>query len=609
MQSQADRAAYALLFATMELGYYISQPKSTLRPVQRMVHLGLGIDSTRMAYFLTDRIRQKFRLRREELLGSGSCNEKQMQSFVGKCNHLRSVFAASSLFTFHSRKFISSLSDVQTPLPPNVIDELNFWSFVDSQTEPVPFRFHQHLRLRLFTDASGFAYGAEVLLPSGPLVLRDYWRSELLSRDICVKEALAVLFALQALPESVERRRVDISVDNEALFHSWSGLKASSQDLVEVLRELFLFCVDLNVDLRLHWVPSASNPADAPSRVLSHGDCALAPALRLKVWNWGGPFHFDLMALPSNVFQIPGHSPLPFFSPFPVAGSAGVDLFSQQLPQGRLWCFPPHVMIRAVIGLLDEVGGRWVALILPVGPAFVSWLPRLSPFIVKELPLASSSEKGVVLFPSRSGFSLNRYPLGFGLTAYLCFFPPRPSISAPLPPPSVRVLMVADSMFRPISSLIWPRPFAVKVVCMSGGKLRSVLLRLFYFLSLSHFDICLFHGGVNDVSKSGDDFESAFRETCSFAAAGFPSRFPRGSVFCSSVCQTRSSALNLKVCQANTILRSFSAANGWRFISNDNIHFPDLSDEVHLNAAGVAKLYRHISSALRLYERGGEVSV
>ena len=46
-----------------------------------------------------------------------------------------------------------------------------------------------------------------------------------------------------------------------------------------------------------------------------------------------------------------------------------------------------------------------------------------------------------------------------------------------------------------------------------------------------------------------------------------------------------------------------------RFISNDNIHFPDLSDEVHLNAAGVAKLYRHISSALRLYERGGEVSV
>ena len=238
MRSQADRAAYALLYASMELGYFISQPKSVLRPVQRMIHLGLGIDSTLMAYFLTDKIRQKFRSKREELLNSGSCNEKQMQSILGKCNHLHIALSASSLFTYHCRKFLSSLGDEQSPLPPDVIDELNFWSFVDSQTDPIPFRFHQHLRLLLFTDASGYGYGAEVSLPSGPLVLRDYWRSELLSRDICVKEALAVLFALQALPESIENRRVDVLVDNEGLSHAWSGLKASSRDLVEVLREM-----------------------------------------------------------------------------------------------------------------------------------------------------------------------------------------------------------------------------------------------------------------------------------------------------------------------------------------------------------------------------------
>ena len=184
---------------------------------------------------------------------------------------------------------------------------------------------------------------------------------------------------------------------------------------------------------------------------------------------------------------------------------------------------------------------------------------------------------------------------------FWCFFPPRPLISAPLPPPSVRVLMVADSMFRPVSSLVWPRPFAVKVVCLSGKKLREIFMQLFYFLSLSHYDICLFHGGVNDVSKSGDEFEAGLRDACSFASAGFPSLFPHGTVFCSSVCQTRSTDLNDKVRQANTMLRSFSTENDWRYISHDNIRFSDLSDTVHLNAAGVAKLYRHITSALRSF--------
>ena len=604
MRSRADRAAYVLLYATMELGYFVSQPKSTLRPVQRMVHLGLGIDSTVMAYFLTDKIRLKFRRKRDELLRSGTSNEKQMHSFLGSCNHLRSVFSASLLFTFHCRALLSSLTDEQSPLPPAVIDELNFWSFIDTQTEPVPFRLHQHFRLKLFTDASGFGYGADVLLPSGTQVLRDYWRSELLSEDICVKEALAVLFALQALPESVECRRVDVFVDNQGVFHSWSGLKASSLGLVEVLRELFLFCVDLNVDLRLHWIPTADNPADAPSRVLSRSDSMLAPFLRWRVWSWCGPFHFDLMALPSNAFCLPGYPPLPFFSPFPIVGSAGVDVFAQRLPQGLLWCYPPFVMISSVIGLLEEVGGVSVVFVLPVGlPSVSSWFPRLSPFILGQLPLASSCDRGVVLFPSRDGFSPNFSPLGYGLTAYRCFFPPNCRVPRPLPLPLVRVLMVADSLFRPISDLVWPRPFSVEVVFLSGAKFLAVLFELFRRLALDHFDIVLFHAGVNDISRSGDDFESVFRESCSYAAAGFPSQFPGGTVFCSSVCQTRSSALNAKVFIANTILRSLSSSHGWRYVSHDNIHFSDLSDEVHLNAAGVAKLYRHISSALRIFQR------
>lgn len=602
MRSQAERAAYVLLYSTMELGYFVSQPKSTLFPVQRMVHLGFGIDSREMAYFLPDRLRQKFRTRREELLESKMATEKQIQSFIGKCNHLRSVFAASSLFTFHNRQFVSTLCEVPSPIPQVVLEEIRFWSFVDSMTDPIPFRFHQHIRLQLFTDASNFGYGVDVSLPSGRSVLRDYWSSELLSNDICVKEALAVLLALQALPESVRCRRLDVHVDNEGLFHAWCGLKASSLGLVDVLKQLFLLCVDLNVDLRMHWVPSGSNPADAPSRVLSRLDCMLSDRLRLEVWKWAGPFSWDLMALPSNAFRLPGGSRLPFFSPFPVAGSAGVNVFSQRPPGGSLYCYPPFVMIPALIGLLCEWGDVCVVLILPFSVASPAiWFPRLAPFVLGRLSLASASDRGALLFPSPSGFQPNHAPLGFDLFAFRCFFPPRAPLSVPLPPPSLRVLVVSDSMFRPLSSLTWPIPFSVQVFCLSGGRLGAVLSRLVQLLSASSFDACLFHGGVNDISRNGLGFESALRESCSFAASALSSF--QGAIFCSSVCQTRSSELNVRVCVANGILRSFSESCDWHYISHDNVRISDLADEVHLNAAGVAKIYRHITFAFR-FPRG-----
>ena len=62
----------------------------------------------------------------------------------------------------------------------------------------------------------------------------------------------------------------------------------------------------------------------------------------------------DLMALPSNVQSHPSGTPIPFFSPFPVIGSAGVNLFAQ-LPRHlplvftNLYVFAPIVLIPEVL--------------------------------------------------------------------------------------------------------------------------------------------------------------------------------------------------------------------------------------------------------------------
>ena len=284
----AARGAYILLYIAMLLGYYISPTKSSLIPTQKMIHLGFGIDSRTSSYTITEKYRKKFKKFCQELLERGTACLNDVQRWVGKCNHLHLVFPGNSLFTSEARLFMSSAGDDRVPLPQAVREEIEFWSFVDSYTEPIPYLHQEHVSLRLFTDASGYGWGASVSLPNGPLVLKDYWTSDLFQHDICCKEALAVLFALQSLGSSIFRRRVDIFVDNEGLMHAWSGLKSKSMELVGVLQSIFLLTTDLRVSLKLIWVSTHDNPADAPSRLLERSDSMLTAPLRGRLWHCYG---------------------------------------------------------------------------------------------------------------------------------------------------------------------------------------------------------------------------------------------------------------------------------------------------------------------------------
>ena len=131
------------------------------------------------------------------------------------------------------------------------------------------------------------------------------------------------------------------------------------------LRLLFLFCMDYYVSLKLRWVSALVNPADAPSRVLKRSDVALSARLRQQLWTSFGPFSFDLLALPSNVFRDPSGKALPFFSLFPVASSSGANVFVQPPPSGVLYAFPPFVILVPLINLFVEWGYVDVVLVLP----------------------------------------------------------------------------------------------------------------------------------------------------------------------------------------------------------------------------------------------------
>ena len=590
---------YAHIYASILLGYYVSPTKSTLFPTQSMVHLGFGIDSRTMSFSITDKYKKKFRAFRSEMLLRGTANLLDLQKWVGKCNHLRMVFPANSLFTFEARALMARVGETRVPLPKEVVEEMNFWSFVDSHTEPVPFLQQQHVTVRLFTDASGFGWGAVVNGPEGPTTVRDYWTTDLFGRDICTKEALAVLFGLQSIEDRLFGRRVEVQTDNEGLALAWSGLRSRSGELAEVLKMLFLYCVDLKMALKLTWVSTHDNPADAPSRELDRADSSLRRTDQERLWSEFGPFDMDLMALPSNAFCDPQGRKIPFISRYPTPSSAHVDVFAQCCPEGRLYVFPPFAVVVPVIRLLIEWGAPDVILVLPTRRGARSpWEGVLGPYIVRELELFPPFSVGVLRLPTAQGYGENMLPLSFGLKACRCRFPAQAPAPAPGPLVPVKTLVVADSMLRAFRSMIWPAPHRVMVKAVSGLTVEHCG-RVLSGLAEVQCDNVVIHLGVNDASRGDESFEGRFRQSCGVMRGLLVRLFSGRSVLVSLVCQTKLDAVNVRVGLANKVLRELARTEGWRVVSNDNIHFGDLSDDVHLNAAGTARIHRNFLNAMR----------
>jgi hypothetical protein len=601
--ASANRALYCVLYYTSLLGYFVSPVKSQLRPAQRMVHLGFCIDSVTSSFALTQKKIDKFRVCRETLLCNGFAMLIDIQRFVGKCNSLRLVFPAASLFTRLCCSLISSLSDTFiTYLSVAVLDEIRFWRFVDSFTHPIPWRKEQHAVVCLSSDASGFRWGSTIICGSEPLSFGDYWSPVLLaSADMCLKEATAMYFTLQSVSHLLWDRRVDVIVDNEGLAVAWDGLRAKSLALVSVLKSVFLLALEYNVSLSLTWVRSRDNPADAPSRKVSASDAMLVPRLRAVVHDSFGPFSLDLMALSSNVFCPPDSPPLPFFSKGPCFGSSGINVFAQSKPSGKLYVFPPFVLIPSLIRLFLEWNEVRVVMVIPAFRKTPHWWSFLQGFVLSSVELAELGAKGVLMFPSKKGFCPNRHSLSFGLSVFDCFFrgPQVPSRCVSFSVP-VKILLISDSSFKCLSEVGWPHNFRVFLRPLGGECLRASLARLVSCLRFMKPDVCVFHSGVNDISRNSVATEilSLFSDSVPLFASLLAPYADVKLIF-SSLFQTRVPSMNICVREANNVLRIMCAESSWVYLSNDMIFQCDLRDDVHLDTSGIVKIHRNIVHAIQ----------
>lgn len=424
---RAEQAVYVMCQLWTRLGYTLSLNKSVLIPTQVLRFLGMLADSVRMAFLLPEDKKAAFAVLREKILENKLVGIKTLQRLQGKCISFSLAVPAARLYISEMSKAVGKLSrsSKMVYLSEVLRAEIEHWRFIDHWAGCCPWREERHLQLlSLATDASTYKWGAVVGIGDGKqgIEMADYWESGD-DRPIHLKEADALLVTLRSVAEQIVDHRVDAFVDNMAVVFAWERRACHDLVLARKVKEIFELVTELNVDLHLEHVRSEENPADAPSRSLGWGDARLGVEAWESVERKFGPHSVDLMATDTNAMRRDG-LPIRHFTPCPMPGTAGVNLFAQDLAKesGQLCCYPPFAMIAPVLKFFEECEVRHCTIVVPDMRPRPAWWPALQGRIRDTIVLGRKGQVGVLFVPSKKGYIKDDFGLKWDLLGLDCSF-------------------------------------------------------------------------------------------------------------------------------------------------------------------------------------------
>ena len=409
----ARSAIFLVAYHLVRLGYFLGLQKSILFPSKVVPYLGFLADSSREVFCLKPEKKEKFLYLVREILENSKVTVKTLQRLVGKCVSFGLAVPAAQLFTRQMNVAIAS--GQRTPhrliaVKGELREEISHWLFLQDWDDPVTWRDERHVRVSIATDASASGWGAILLAPHREEI-SDYWTNGQFPLGIAAKEASAVDRALVAFRDKLFNAHVDAFVDNKAVVDAWNNQGGRSIELNTALKQLFFTTSKLNVSLHMSYIPTGQNPADAPSRRLSHLDSKLSDGLWEVVQReFGGKegHSCDLMALDSNAMRDVHGNPLPHFTPIPSPGSSGVNLFTQDLVSHgvlmtRPYVFPPMALTGPVLKFLQSYKQSCTVVVLDMFPKKY-WWPILVSKALKSKCLAVRGDSNALFVPSRKGW-------------------------------------------------------------------------------------------------------------------------------------------------------------------------------------------------------------
>ena len=362
-----------------KLGLQINVAKSVLVPSQLLPFLGLVLD-LKAGYIRVPKSKLDSLVTDVARLGrADSPTVRTCSSILGKLRSLIFAVPQMRLFTHALSNHVNYLSrggwDSSGPLPQEVLlqleealTELRSWQGRDFVLE-LP-------KSKLYTDSSTEGWGGVV---PGSLGTWGWFTTP--QEHINDKEFKAAIYTLKLY--LLRDTLLDLYVDNLVFYFYLKKWGGRVRRLNSLMRELWVYCKEMNVTITPHYVPSADNPAYFLSRkTLTLGESSLDPISIEKILShfWWIQPETDWMASDVNSQCVR------FVSGVRLPGCAGVDVFKKDLQAiSPGWCNTPWYLIPQVLNMLNNTPAFSVLLLFPLRrgapwcPLFMaladSWVP------------------------------------------------------------------------------------------------------------------------------------------------------------------------------------------------------------------------------------------
>ena len=376
-EDQFQSAMKAMVVTTWVLflaGYFLSIPKCFLIPEQVMTYLGIDCDSHKQRFTVPEERAQKYIRALQLLLSQSTVCYAEVEKMVGKLVSLECAVPAGMWYTRHqyaamsfsglkpdSKKRIKNSTPVY--VTPKVREEWYMWIYFLQQNKGSPWKNLSNIFVKadVYSDASGRSFAGIIDVPNGPTkVTAGEFSEKLLSQDIQVKEGEALRVTLsmivQEMPDLIRGKTLVCKVDNQVV-KAVLERKGTSHNLAlnEIGKSIYWLMEKGEFFLSCEYVQSHLNISDKFTRESPGLESSLTEAAIRKIWDYFGPFQWDLMATTANVNKDLEGKPLAFFSRYYDENSKGIDIFKQQLGLCKeMFCFPPLPMISRFLKYLES---------------------------------------------------------------------------------------------------------------------------------------------------------------------------------------------------------------------------------------------------------------
>jgi len=372
--AQHATASRAIVLCVLRaLGLRVND-KGIATPSPRVPFLGFDWDLEKKTIAVMRRKREAVRVLARQILNAGGASVKLWQSLVGKINSLTPAVAVAPLYTRPIHNALSGGCRAPThfvPLTPPVREVLAFWRRFPlkwtSRRIDVPATL---TTLDLTFDASSFAWGAFLhgRDQSVPLEARGFFTNAERPLPPVYRETIAFVRALESFPALwCGPHNLLLRTDSQPLA---AAIRRTSSPSMAVYRALATTLPRLwaqGTVIRVQWIKSEYNEADAPSRHTDPEDYALATC-----WVRVVTALFQVRPTVDRFASAINARCLRFNSATACPRTEAINALARLWRGEENWANPPFSLLLQVLLLILEQGAA-TTLITPIFPERPWW--------------------------------------------------------------------------------------------------------------------------------------------------------------------------------------------------------------------------------------------